>query len=226
MKLHSDFRDYYDTAVGYGIDSKVHYNRFTRVVEKKLNLDLDFPPANHGKSFLLGFCGEIYPLIRVTEWDENHKPKFVYHTYSYEEYFDRALKTDSVIKAIKFELRWQRHTGTDKEIKKTLTKWLAKAKIKAFFSDWRKSDDRLFLEHKVPVWLLGLDSFDRKITLNPKLSELDFERLKDAHQAFQEISMYLANITVEQKETAAVEDKYRIEKHGFDSKSSFRKEKR
>jgi hypothetical protein len=39
-------------------------------------------------------------------------------------------------------------------------------------------------------------------------------------------SSCLSNALVEQKETVAVEDKYRIEQHGFDSKSSFRKEKR
>jgi hypothetical protein len=225
MRLHTDFHDYYDTAVGFGIDENVHYNRFTKIVEKKLKLEIDLPTHNHGRSCLLGFCGEIYPLIQIIERDENHKPKFTYYTYSYEEYFDRLMKTESVIERIKSELWWQSCKENDKEIHKTLTKWLRKERIKTFFSDWRKSDDRLFLEHKVPIWLLNLDSFDRKITLNPKLAELDFERLKDANTTFQEISMYLSNILVEQKETVAIEDKYRIEQHGFDLKSSFRKEK-
>lgn len=50
-----------------------------------------------------------------------------------------------------------------------------------------------------------------------------FDRIKDAFTAFQEISMYVANILVEQKPVESVSDKYRIEKHGFDLKESFRK---
>ncbi|CAN5298379.1 hypothetical protein BH20ACI2_BH20ACI2_26170 [soil metagenome] len=38
----------------------------------------------------------------------------------------------------------------------------------------------------------------------------------------QEISMYLANILVEQKEVDSVDDRHRIEQHGFDLKTSFR----
>ncbi len=225
MKLHTDFHDYYDTAIGFGIDDSVHYNRFTKIVEKHFKPKLNFPPANHNKFFLLGFCGEIYPLIEITEYDENHRPKCFYCIYSYEEYFDRLTRTESVIKNIKSELWFQSIKETDKEIKKRLKKWLEKEKIKSFFSDWKKSDDALFLEYKVPVWMLDLDGFNREMILNPKLTELDFERIKNANTAFQEISMYLSNILVEQKETIAVEDKYRIEQHGFDSKISFRKEK-
>lgn len=38
--------------------------------------------------------------------------------------------------------------------------------------------------------------------------------------------MYLSNILVEQKEVVKIEAKYRIEQHGFDLKTSFRKEKK
>jgi hypothetical protein len=61
--------------------------------------------------------------------------------------------------------------------------------------------------------------------LNPRLKDIGFERIKDAFSAFQEISMYLANILVEQKKIAHVDDKYRIEQHGFDLKQSFRHRK-
>ena len=226
MKLHTDFHDYYDTAVGYGIDEKIHYNRFTRKVEKKLNLDIDTPPVNHGKSMLLGFCGEIYPFIQLVERGEDNKPKAVYCVYSSEEYVERIMQIESLMKSVIFQMRWNRLKITDKEIGKFLNKMLVKEKIKSFFADWRKRDDTLFLEHRAPVWLLNLNIFDRTITLNPKLAELDFERIKDANEAFQEISMYVANILVEQKETAPVDDIYRIEQHGFDLKTSFRKEKR
>lgn len=230
MKLHTDFHDYYDTAVGFGTDENVHYNRFTRTIEKDVNLKPDFPPSdytNYGSTLVLGFSGEIYPLIRVIKFDEEtHQPKFIYYTYSYEEYFERMLKTDWLVEEIKSSLWFQRRKQNEREIKKELTKKLAKRRINQFFEDWREKDDSIFVAHQVPVWLMDLDRYNQKITLNPKLAELDFERIKDANEAFQEISMYVANVLVEQKETAPIEDKYRIEQHGFDLKTSFRKEKR
>jgi len=55
------------------------------------------------------------------------------------------------------------------------------------------------------------------------LKDHQFDRIKDAATAFQDISMYLSNILIEQKEVAQVEDRFRIEQHGFDLRTSFRK---
>lgn len=222
MKLHTDFHDYYDTAVGFGIDEKVHYNRFTKIVEKQMNIKTDLPIYREGKSLLLGFCGQIYPIIVKNTYDENHKIISTDYAYSYEELFTISLKNK---KWIGWRLWWQRKKSTDKEVRKLLTKHLAKDRINEFYNEWSKQDDSLFLTHKVPVWLLNLDPFDKKLILNPKLEDLEFYRMKDANTAFQEISGYLSNILVEQKETAIIEDKYLIENHGFDLKTSFRKDK-
>ena len=66
---------------------------------------------------------------------------------------------------------------------------------------------------------------ETNVIANPRLKDYQFERIKDSTTAFQEISMYLANILVEQKPVAEVEDKYRVEQHGFDLKDSFRNTK-
>jgi len=62
--------------------------------------------------------------------------------------------------------------------------------------------------------------------VNPSLKEIGFERLKDPFSAFQEISTYLANILIEQKPIVTIDDRHRIEQHGFDIKESFRNTKR
>ena len=61
MKLHSDFRDYYDTAIGYGIDEKVHYNRHQKNVVFDLKSELTRP--FHRDSGLFGFCGIFILLL-------------------------------------------------------------------------------------------------------------------------------------------------------------------
>lgn len=204
MKLHTDFKDYYDTAVGYGIDTKVHYNRYTQDIEIKLNPEFDIPTCFWGATaFLLGFCGVIYPMIEVRDFDENHKVIERAFAYTYEEMLNLQIKFEKV-------------THNPKQ---------AKNQVKQFFANWGKEDDKLFKELKTPVWLIELNSYDQKAVINPKLSNYEFNRIKDSITTFQEISMYLSNVLVEQKETSIIEDKYRIIQHGFDSKRSFRKEK-
>ena len=208
MKLHADFHDYYDTAIGYGTDSNVHYNRYTKEVEIKLKSKLDFPHLFWDtRPLLLGFCGEIYPMLEYVKRDSTYQIVDRFYAYTYKEFLNKRK-----------EWQWTRSAFgySDKR---------TEIGTKQFFIDWRQQDDALFLENKVPIWIYQLQSHNQKAVLNPKLKTYEFYRVKDANTAFQEISMYLSNILVEQKQVAAVEDKYRIEQHGFDSKTSFRKEK-
>lgn len=209
MKLHSDFHDYYDTAIGYGIDSKVYYSRFTTEVEKNFKFKTDFPRlAFTIKPFLLGFCGEIYPLAELVKYGERLEILETFFAYDSEE-LERKRK--------EWEPDEPKFFYEDKRTRGAARK---------FFEDWRMRDDAVFLENKVPVWIYKLYLNNKTIVLNPRLKSYEFNRIRDAHAAFQEISVYLANILVEQKETAPVDDIHRIEQHGFDSKTSFRKEKR
>lgn len=204
MKLHTDFKDYYDTAVGYGIDTNVHYNRYTQEVEVKFDAESDIPTSFWGATpFLLGFCGCIYPMSEIKRFDENYKFIDKAFAYTYEE-------------MINLQIKWEKVTHNEKQ---------AKNQIKQFFENWSKEDDKIFKELKTPVWLIELNSYNQKAIINPRLETYEFYRIKDALTAFQEISMYLSNVLIEQKETAVIEDKYRITQHGFDSKKSFRKEK-
>lgn len=215
MKLHTDFRDYYDAAVGYGVDDKVHYNRFAKEAEIRLRSPFDFPSFENAG--LLGFCGAIYPFIEIRKYNhrtgcydydsENLEVVERFFAYSFEEYKRRMDEWVNYTDAVYID-----HSR--------------RLKLKHFFIDWNYQDDAPFIEHKVPVWAVKLSRPSNLGLLNPRLKDYGFDRLKDAYAAFQEISVYLANILVEQKETAKIEDKFRIEQHGFDSKKSFRKEKK
>ena len=216
MKLHTDFHDYYDNAVGYGIDESVHYNRFTKEVEVKIKPRADFPPASF-ETYLLGFCGKIYPIIELEKLNRSiydceydygdYKVIEKYHAYSFEEADEKCRQWDKFCRGFSY--------SNDRE----------KIELKQFFIHWSFQEDSIFLEYKTPVWIVKLDRNETCGFINPKLKDYGFERIKDSFIAFQEISMYLSNILVEQKEVAKVEDKFRIEQHGFDLKKSFRKDK-
>jgi hypothetical protein len=216
MKLHTDFHDYYDNAVGYGIDEKVHYNRFTKEVEINIKTKADFPPS-YLEAYLLGFCGNIYPVTilrrfskSIYSWEndfEDNPTVEIFYAYSFEEGEEKYLEWNKFSSGFGY--------SNNREY----------LKVRQFFMDWSFQSDEIFLKHQVPVWLVKLETNREKGLINPKLKDYGFNRIKDSFTAFQEISMYLSNILVEQKEVVKIEDKYRIEQHGFDLKTSFRKEK-
>src|SRR5688572_25745969 len=100
MRLHTDFHDYYDNAVGYGIDDNVHYNRFTKKVEINLKPKKDFPRVFfHTTPFLLGFCGEIHPILEFLRYEkiENDFEEFnkvidCFYAYTYEDLIEKQIE--------------------------------------------------------------------------------------------------------------------------------------
>jgi hypothetical protein len=216
MILYADFHDYCDKAIGFGIDEKVHYNRYTKEIDILLQTKNDRP--SHHNAGLIGFCGNIFPYIKLHKLDKRF-------CYSYGE--DRP-KVVEICFAFSFETYKEKEAdwhnfsndfGYRDRIRDT--------KLKQFFIDWATQSDSVFREQKIPIWVMRFNSGNEKNGIaNPKLKDYQFERIKDATTAFQEISIYLANILVEQKPIAVVEDKYRIQQHGFDLKESFRNTKR
>lgn len=62
----------------------------------------------------------------------------------------------------------------------------------------------------------------KQIIQNPRLTDWQFFKKQDPNSCFQEISMFLENMSAPDRVPVVIEDKYRIEQHGFD-KQSFRK---
>lgn len=214
MRLHSNFHDYYDTAIGYGIDENVHYNRITKPVKITIKARADLP--THGNCGLLGFCGEVFPFIELDryEWISSSdgsrtEGRIVerYYAYSPEEYVTKKNE-------------WVRIQGCD------YYDLLRNLKLKQFFTDWTYQSNDIFLEFGVPTWIFKFHQNGVNGAVNPRLKDYGFDRIKDSFTAFQEISMYLSNILIEQKEVASIEDKYRIKQYGFDLKDSFRNTKK
>jgi hypothetical protein len=216
MKLHSDFQDYYDKAIGYGVDEKVHYNRFQKTVDIHLKTSADRPI--HRRSGILGFCGTLYPFIQISRYDKKHDFDYLddydgrvveeFYAFSVEEYREK-------------EEKWSDYSDDFDFVDNS-----RRIKLKQFFVDWSISDDSIFLEYQVPTWRMQFYPTGSNALLNPNLREIGLERMKDSVTVFQEISMYIANIIVEQKPIAVVDDKHRIEQHGFDVKASFRRSKK
>jgi hypothetical protein len=237
MLIVSKFHDYYDTAIGYGVDKTVVYERTPRVwlrrkkqwEENPLQLpayvntyhylggwdygDLHYSVSygdsirrqgrrlyyheTHAGFHLIGFCGEVWPVLFVETPQGDQTPA------EWEKTRYRVCYT--VEEALKLRAEYDIHDWSFKE-----------KRLRQFFNledvSIRQQEER-FIRHKCPVFM----STYRRLILNPCLKPAQFYRIKDPYTAFQDIYMYISGVlgTVS-KETVEISDKDMRDKKGFD----------
>jgi hypothetical protein len=205
MRIISKFHDYYDSVMRMGMDKECIYLRDTKEIEiPKDHNDVrisgrrnknqgDIADITRDK-VIIGFCGNIYPLIIEKKEKDYCSPELIYH-YKESEYTQKYIG------------RWYNT-------------------ISFFDKDWSKYK-KIFVDYKTPVFIIliidRISNNNRSLLLNPRLSDYNFQSIKDPYTAYQDIYMYISGVLgINQKELIEISDKNRIEKHGFD-KWSFRK---
>ena len=234
MRVISDFHDYYDSAQQYGQDQSIIYQR--KKVDyrnKRDNSNLETAPRvlldtyskvfpkndeflfasywagqlyskkgsfyyNHGR---LVFCGIVYNYIVVNNIATSTATEdFFYDMESFQEFcnkkeIDLNKKSYSYHKKTKFQ------------------------SINAALTSKINIDESFFIENK----FICVDFCMNLITVNPQLSKMQFYKVFDSFQCFQELDSYICGkLSFPHNMMVDIEDKYRIEQHGFD-KHSFRK---
>lgn len=216
MLITSKFHDYYDSASTYGIDKTIVYNRTRRelVDPDKIGIySRDFT-IKSGKGsgnwstdyFLIGFCGNSFPCIRVTG------KSFGVSVVLVDDYFyDMESLTNATAPY-----------GADEYISNQYTVWRPHYHHGLWF-DTEVPDDA-FRKYNSPILVYHRNRNSNYIlTVNPKLSDFKFMRMKDPHTAFQEIQQYLSGVLGSpEKETVTISDKDMAVSKGFD-KWSFKK---
>jgi hypothetical protein len=226
-------KDYYDGVVGtMGIDKTLVYNREPIEIEdndrpsffRKRRGFQSSKSANTLLSnfrsygiehdlyeecgfFIIGFCGKLYVGWKVFYKEKtslgHDKLKFII-TYDFK-FIEKISKPSKY-----------RRVDIENNIR--------------LLSEYDAS--QLFIDCNVPVFVYdndyrGYDSKYRttdKFIINPNLKTYEFYKVFDSFSAFQEISMYIGGVLGRgEKEIIEVDDKYKIEQHGF-NKWSFRKE--
>ena len=163
---------------------------------------------------LLLFCGQFFPLVRVGDAV----------CWTFEE-FEASADLPN---------RPYATTGFFRKRDEVY----AKARKMFSLDDMPARYATLNLRYRCPVLLLDIpeqdlgpvrehekERFRVRVTLNPRLYELGFQKVLPVFDAYQRIEMYLFNELAEQKDPpVAISDDIRLAAHGFD-KYSFRKEK-
>ena len=234
-------KDYYDGVVGTtGIDKTIVYHR--KIIEidgkhtngeipkifnqKNFKLfDWDNPfyliTRIHAKQnnkkyfdvvpFFIGFCGKLYVgwklyyKVKKYPWDEI-KTDFEYDIENVIDYLN--LNDDNT--------KISRYRESVKKIQNI-------------------NVVDIFREYNTPCFIYDPDydrtSIDWKyyqmFLVNPLLKEYKFFKVFDAFQTLQEIQMFISGVLgTNEKEIVTVEDKYKIQQHGFDKWSFRRKSKK
>lgn len=219
MRIHSDFRDYYDIGLSVGVDTSLHYNRKPQWFYpselktpippdtiRHVRLSRNLPDAPDVERIVVGFCGVFYPAIRIIRSEKDA---------------DTLYSPDELGKHFKFKIpSWGRPSEHwEKNFRKTQrerAKWLSN----------RPRVDALFIEMNTPMFVAQIDRDGEptnsiEIVTNESLKPFQFFKVFDPYSAFQEVAMYLGNQLVKRDAPDTIADEYRIAMHGYD-KHSFR----
>jgi len=158
----------------------------------------------------IGFCGEIYHCYVVkmprnyTQWSKYLDYHHYDFYYNVNDFIDGNIKTK------------------DKNIIK-LFKRDENLKIKHMLNIIKKFN--LFAKYKTPVFMMYTHNYDKEynVIINPKLEDVQFHKLFNGMQTYQEIEMYIGSMMLQREMNGNItDDKILALNHGFD-KWSFRK---
>ena len=229
MLIISKFHDYYDSAIGMGIDKPVVYERHTDETnwQQHTHKDHSYVGQKVGRGATLwridllcreiGFCGKWYRCVRAEispyDWRAKVAPSVFWDAESFAEF----LRNVNIQDMDKPTARWRNE--------KVYLPLQGAEGRKQYFAPYE--EEALFLKHKMPVFLRALQEENPTpfrtpggYVINPGLAEWQFQKVKDPFAAFQDIFMYISGVLgVNTREIITLKDVDKIHKHGFDGLS-------
>lgn len=256
MKIITTYHDYYDGVAKSYNDDGIIYNRDTKILSHDFKCDADianiqniyYRKTEGVKNFngifgrqlaFLGVAGKIYPVYQYKNGfnsiDNVGQFKSSPSDFSFNKQLQQNLKDTIYLNQLKHD-EW--NFGYDYR-KNTNTKILEKRieRINNFVERNINSLTSIFIKYDTPTFLLFplhyqnsmVDSANpiRNLVTNPCLKDFNFQSQVDAVQVYQQISMFLTNDLVKEKQPKIPvgTDVELAESKGFD-KWSFRKKVR
>lgn len=219
MRIISPFKDYYDTAMGYGVDYESVWIREPKKIKKSIgpynirnsSSHNDFQYSSHN----IGFCGKLYGCVKVLKTkDTKVLSEAICHSIEDVDLFIESNFKKKQIKYYKDKGKsniWRSHGMGYSGNRKTFETFFKK--INEFPNE---KVEKFLIENNTPIFV--------NCTLNPSLKKWEFYRVIDPYTAFQEIQMFFGRLRTPEKPIPYVSDADMLEAKGFDPKWSFRKE--
>jgi hypothetical protein len=246
MRIISDFHDYYDIGVSYGVDPKCVYARDSKefffrslTADNPRFIQLAMSDENLNKLVSREFHATGWTWTNRRSYrSENYDVRLILFCgvlhlavgFRGEYYYDIdslgaavAACGDTAVKEYFYTNPKNRFYGNEeRDIRRAFEK-VDSINLRRDFLD------EVLIAADAPVVEFhnsGGHGSGVTVTVNPELKSLGFPRVMDTFSAFQTLSQYLTNVLgIKPNPTLEVDDSVRIAKHGFDAKS-FRKEKK
>lgn len=158
----------------------------------------------------VGFCGMVYPYIKATYFVKN--PDHIPGDYN----------SDSLIKVE--DIFYEPREDDRDNIKRVFEQY--KNPPQNYQDHWYK----MMQEHRSPVFIANPYqmeySFQSTIIWNPHLKNIHFARVVDQITASQQIYQFFSNLSSPEKPIPKLDNNTMIEVHGFNTKTSFRNNKK
>lgn len=201
-------KDYYDSALAYGADPSIV---FIRHKNKKFPFDalphlpVIVPNPSLCLSVQVHFCGRLYLGLMIPTEEpgsmRSHTP-----CWSAEDFRKRYARPNPDLEAAE---AYFAQSGTERFRSQLADAGVAIASTKL-------EEDRC----------MGRNRYDWDIDHSRLRLDLGFHRAVDHHQAYQQISMWVGGVLANNKPVPKIaSEKVRLEKRGFDPKTSFRKDR-
>ena len=230
MLLIKKFHDYYDTALGYGVDKSIVYKRKTE--KRKIDLNQYFKSIHStytansiywGSFGVISFCGKLYPFRHCEIKTSDYMIENIQH-YIFDPNYITSI-TKKRFEKHNFDRSWNYYTKTYKD-KRDKIFYSTRDK----FSLIQEEVNTLKIHHelKCPVLQFGYGTEDKKygeytesnVVLNPCLKDFGFQRVIDPYTAFQEISMFISGVLGGiEKDTINISDTDMRDAKGFNDMS-------
>ena len=208
MKIASEYKDYYDVAIGSTADESYTFQRAcnsydlpSHPIAEKIGQELigihdTIDRYRYVVSTLaIGFCGEIFPLVEFSSYDGKSK-KYLYNSNDFSRELNKIPQECN-----EYETCYpKRHSATDNWTygyvhKRSYSKW-NETTISEYFeiSKWQGLYEDLFKEYSAPIFLVEDGDTGIVLRTNPVLENLQFVKLIDPYTAVQRISSFMKSI--------------------------------
>jgi hypothetical protein len=233
MKIISKFHDYYDTVAAHGVSDGYYFRtpsihpisgaKYEPFLGNGMRLGSEFDYS------VILFCGQVFPCIQVKTLQERYtvtRGEFsIFNMETYDKY-QKLVREDLGFKgsprwpAFRSKADWFDQVKTDRD------------SMEKYFEGLNSLDSG-FIHRELNAPIIHVrhepsrNSYGRRVfEANPQLKGLGFQSVKDPFTAYQELDSYLSGVMgVETRPPVEISDVHRLEGHGFDKKTSFRKGK-
>jgi hypothetical protein len=241
MQIKSDFHDYYDVAMAQGQDTTLVYRRYPKSVYNEYAIPYSGSGGGYSRPIYfdyrtIGFCGKLYPLVVVdlessmfyrTAKEIREKRKFCYKIEDIDSFVRENFKDEeySEYEDPKDVFRFQQKNWKAPRRRDFVRHF---DEFKAKYQNYKRD---IFEKEYCPIFFTGESRYnnekkmhERPTIFNGCLKDLEFFRLFDPHQAFQEISMFLGSLAEPRKPVPHITEEDMCEIKGFNRKTSFRQD--